>query len=588
LDAERVLQKAGGAVDDRFHAAGYARKALKKAFPDQWSFFLGEVALYSFIILLLTGTFLALFFHPSEHEVIYHGTYAKLNGLSASEAYASTINISFDVRGGLLMRQVHHWAALIFVGAIAMHALRIFFTGAFRKPREVNWVIGTTMFALAAAEGFAGYSLPDDMLSGTGVRIAEGIMQSIPVVGTYVVFFVFGGQYPGEDFIPRLYLVHVLLIPGLILALVTAHLMTLWHQGHTQWPGKKEREHVEVGAPLFPVFMMKTTALFLFVFAAMAILAAVAQINPIWLYGPYNPVNVSNGAQPDWYIGFLEGALRLMPGVETNVGGHTLMWNVFIPAVLLPFLFFIGMYAYPFFERWVIGDARPHNVLDRPRNTPTRTGIGVAVIVSAIVIQIAGGDDVLSYQLGMALEDLVWVLRASFFILPVAAFLLTRRVCVALQRADRQRLRAGVLFGIAPQSLDGASPDGASADGEAAQPALSYASVSRRLSDDEKARMVAHRPDELIRPIPRHLVPLPTPRRALAQVRSRLNHYYLVPWLETPYQEGSGDGQPAQGASDSDGGSIRKSRIAIFLLAGLFISRIARYLARKANSRRSE
>ncbi len=581
MKVERALRKTGGAVDDRFHAAGYGRKALKKAFPDQWSFFLGEVALYSFIILLLTGTFLALFFHPSEHEIIYHGSYAKLNGLSASEAYASTIHISFDVRGGLLMRQIHHWAALIFVGAIAMHALRIFFTGAFRKPREVNWVIGTTMFAMAAAEGFAGYSLPDDMLSGTGVRIAEGIMQSIPVVGTYVTFFVFGGQYPGEDFIPRLYIVHVLLIPGLLLALVTAHLMILWHQGHTQWPGKKEREHVEVGAPLFPVFMMKTTALFMFVFGALVILATVAQINPIWLYGPYNPLNVSNGAQPDWYIGFLEGALRLMPGVETNVRGHTIMWNVFIPAVLLPILFFMGMYAYPFFERWVIGDARPHNVLDRPRNTPTRTGIGVAVIVSAMVIQIAGGDDVLSYQLGMALEDLVWVLRASFFILPVAAFFLTRRVCVALQRADRRRLRAGVPFGIARQSLDGASPDGASPDGaspdgaspdgatpdgaspdgasarsasseaaspdgEAARPELSYASVSRPLSDDEKARMVAHRPDELIRPIPRHLVPLPTPRRALAQVRSRLNHHYLVPWLEAPYRDGPGDGQDGE------------------------------------------
>jgi ubiquinol-cytochrome c reductase cytochrome b subunit len=169
------------------------------------------------------------------------------------------------------------------------------------------------------------------------------------------------------------------------------------------------------------------------------------------------------------------------------------------------------------------------------------------VIVSAIVIQIAGGDDVLSYQLGMALEDLVWVLRASFFILPVAAFLLTRRVCVALQRADRQRLRAGVPFGIAPRSPDGASPDG-----EAAHPELSYASVSRPLSDDEKARMVAHRPDELIRPTPRHLVPLPTPRRALAQVRSRLNHYYLVPWLETPYTDGSGDGQSQDGANDAE------------------------------------
>jgi quinol---cytochrome-c reductase cytochrome b subunit len=590
VDVESGLEKAGGAIDDRFHVAKYARKALKKAFPDQWSFFLGELALYSFIILLITGTYLALFFHPSEHEIIYHGSYAKLDGVSMSDAYASTLNISFDVRGGLLVRQIHHWAALIFIGAIAVHALRIFFTGAFRKPREINWVIGTTMFILAAAEGFAGYTLPDDMLSGTGARIAEGIMQSIPIAGTYVVFFVFGGQYPGESFIPRLYLLHVFLLPGLILALVTAHVMILWHQGHTQWPGKKEKEHVEVGAPFFPVFLMKTTSLFMLVFAALVVLATFAQINPIWLFGPYHPLNVSNGSQPDWYIGFLEGALRLMPNVETDIGnpvtgGYTFMWNVFIPTVVLPALFFILMYAYPFFERWVTGDARPHNVLDRPRYTPTRTGIGVAVITSAVVLQVAGGDDVVSNHLGIAVEDLVWVLRFGFFIFPVVAFFLTRRVCVALQRADRRRLRAGVPYGIAGQSPDGLAPDrpalagpalhgraappdpdgvvtqperGALAPGQAdghavtPQPELSYTTVNYPLTEQERARLTAHRPDEMIQPIPRHLIPLPTPRRIAAQVRARLNHAYLVSALEPPYKAGDGDGQSPREPAGSD------------------------------------
>jgi ubiquinol-cytochrome c reductase cytochrome b subunit len=572
LDLEKVADKAGGAIDDRFHAAKYARSAMKKAFPDQWSFFLGELALYSFIILILTGVFLTFFFHPSEHEIVYHGSYTKLDGVSASEAYVSAVNLTFDVRGGLLIRQIHHWAANVFVAAIALHALRIFFTGAFRKPREVNWVIGVTMFILACVEGFAGYSLPDDLLSGTGVRIAQGIMQSIPIVGTYISFFVFGGQYPGEDFIPRLYIVHVLLVPGLLLALVTAHVMILWHQGHTQWPGKKEKEHVEVGDPMFPSFMMKTTALFMFVFGALAVLATVAQINPIWLYGPYNPVIVSNGSQPDWYIGFVEGSLRLMPGVESNVAGHTFVWNVFIPAVVLPVLFFIGMYAYPFFERWVIGDARPHNVLDRPRNTPMRTAIGVAVIVSAIVLQIAAGDDVISFHLGLAVEDLVWVLRVSFFVLPVIAFFVTRHVCVALQRADRRRLRVGHRRAIAGQSLDGGAArprlDGAVTRPEPAalapgqpdghvvvpEPELSYASVSGPLTEQEQERLTAHRPDELIRPIPRHLIPLPTPRRIAGQVRARLNHYYLLSSLEPPYK----NGQSSKDAADGDGRPTRK------------------------------
>ncbi len=337
---------------------------------------------------------------------------------------------------------------------------------------------------------------------------------------------------------------------------------------------------------MFPMFMMKTTSLFMYVFAVLAVLATFAQINPIWLFGPYTPLNVSNGSQPDWYIGFLEGTLRLMPGVETDIGssvtgGHTFMWNIFIPAVLLPVIWFALMYAYPFFERWVTGDSRPHNVLDRPRYSPTRTGIGVAVIALALVVQIAGGDDVISVHLGIADEDLVWVLRVCFFVIPVAAFLVTKRVCIALQRADRRRLRTGHPYGITGQSPDAAAPDGLTPGGADArpepdgvvtrreraalvepgqpdgqvvtpQPELSYTSVNYPLTEQERERMTAHRPDELIRPIPRHLIPLPTPRRIAAQVRARLNHAYLVSALESPYKTRASNGQSAKESVESD------------------------------------
>jgi ubiquinol-cytochrome c reductase cytochrome b subunit len=276
---------------------------------------------------------------------------------------------------------------------------------------------------------------------------------------------------------------------------------------------------------------MKTTALFFFVFGVLVVLGTAAQINPIWLFGPYNPLNVSNGSQPDWYFAFLEGSLRLMPGVETNVGGHTIVWNVFIPAVALPVVFFIMMGGYPFFERWVTGDNRPHNVADRPRNNPARTGIGVAVIVSASALQVSGGDDVISYHLGIAVENLVWVLRVGFFVFPVITFLVTRHICVALQRADRRKLRAGQPFGVVSQSADGAD-------------ARAYTPVSRPASEEERARLEAHRPDELVRPIPRHLVPLPTPHRVLEQVRARVNHFYLLSAQETPYKDGGPDGSP--------------------------------------------
>ena len=238
IDVPKVLSGTGSWLDDRFHGARGLRVLMRKVFPDHWSFMLGEIALWSFVILLLTGTFLALFFVPSSAPVVYHGSYVKLDGLTMSQAYASTLNISFDVRAGLLMRQIHHWAADLFMAALIIHMLRIFFTGAYRKPREVNWLIGIALFTVGLLEGLFGYSLPDDQLSGAGLRIFEGVLQGIPIVGTYLAFFLFGGPYPGDIIIPRLYIVHVLLIPGLILALITAHLFIMVHQKHTQMPGK--------------------------------------------------------------------------------------------------------------------------------------------------------------------------------------------------------------------------------------------------------------------------------------------------------------------------------------------------------------
>ncbi len=543
MDIEPRLREAGGAVDDRFHVAKAARGALRKVFPDHWSFFLGELALYSFIILLLTGTYLALFFRPDMTQIVYHGGYVKLDGLPMSEAYASTLSISFDVRGGLLMRQIHHWAALVFISAIAVHALRIFFTGAFRKPRELNWVIGTAMFALAAVEGFAGYSLPDDLLSGTGLRIAEGITLSVPIVGTYLTFFLFGGQYPGTSIIPRLYIAHVFLLPGLILALVTAHLMAVWHQGHTQWAGVKQREGNEVGPPLFPVFLLKTTSLFFFVFGLIAALATVAQINPVWLFGPYNPAISSNGSQPDWYFAFVEGSMRLMPAAETNFLGHTVAWDVFLPAVVLPLVFFALMGAYPFLERWVTGDGRFHHILDRPRNMPARTALGAAVVAMAVDLQLAGAQDVIAFHLDMPVEDVNWALRAGFFVLPLAALQVTRHVCVALQRADRRRLRAGTVTRISVQHTAGAE----GAEGGAVP--AGYAGTGSPVPEEEKARLVTCRPDELITPIPRHLIPLPTPGRAAGQLRARLNHAYLLCRLEHAPVDGAGQADAADAAA---------------------------------------
>ncbi len=514
-----ILKTVGKEAADRLRIAGFAKKSLKHIFPDHWTFFLGEIALYSFVILLITGTYLALFFNTRMAQVVYHGSYTKLDGVTMSEAYQSALHISFDVRGGLLIRQIHHYAALIFIAAICIHMIRIFLTGAFRRPRELNWMVGVIMFALACAEGFLGYSLPDDDLSGTGVRIAASVLLSIPVVGTYITYFLFGGQYPGTVFIERFFILHVFVIPGLLVALIGAHLAMIWHQGHTQWPGKKQRENNEVGEPLYPVFMAKTGALFFFVFGVIAALATVAQINPIWEYGPYSPVIDSAGSQPDWYIGFMEGSLRIMPGVVTDVGGHTFAWNVFLPAVLLPFGFFVCAGLYPIFEEWVTGDLRHHQILDRPRNGPGRTAFGVAVIAMGGDLLAAGSDDIQARWLDLPIWDLVWFYRVGFFVFPVLAFLITRHICHAMQRSDRRRLRAGTEFGIAHQNGG-------------------FAAVSRPVSEEQRIVMEGHRPDHLIAPIPRHLIPLPTPKRITAQIRARLNHLYTLDRLETRYGGG--------------------------------------------------
>ena len=455
FDVPAPLTGVGGWLDDRFHGARGFRVLMRKVFPDHWSFLLGEIALWSFVILLLTGTFLSLFFVPSMSEVVYHGSYVKLDGIRMSEAYQSTLNISFDVRGGLLMRQIHHWAADLFMASLIIHMLRIFFTGAYRKPREVNWLIGIGLFTLGLLEGLFGYSLPDDQLSGAGLRIFEGALQGIPIVGTYLAYFLFGGPYPGNIIIPRLYIVHVLLVPGLILALITAHLFIMVHQKHTQMPAKGNTEKNVTGQPFYPYFLAKGGAWFFFIFAALALLATFAQINPIWLYGPYSPVQISSASQPDFYMGILEGALRMMPAWEINFLGHTLSLGVLIPFAVPLTLILGGAAFWPFFEQWATGDKSWHNINDRPRNAPVRTGIGMATVVFYGVLWAEGANDVLSDFLQVPLYTITWISRVLIFVGPVLAFVVTRRICLGLQRKDKETLLHGYETGIIRQLPNG-------------------------------------------------------------------------------------------------------------------------------------
>ncbi|MFI2433895.1 cytochrome bc complex cytochrome b subunit [Streptomyces sp. NPDC018693] len=435
-------ERVAGWADGRLGVLAVAKSEMRKVFPDHWSFLLGEISLYSFAVLILTGVYLTFFFEPSSAEVVYSGVYEPLNGVLMTRAYESTLDISFEVRGGLLMRQVHHWAALVFVTAMLTHMMRVFFSGAFRKPREVNWLFGWTLLMLGIITGLTGYSLPDDLLSGTGVRFADGAILSLPIVGTYLAFFLWGGQYPGDDFIARLYPIHILLLPGIMLGLVTAHLFLVFYHKHTQFPGPGRSERIVTGMPFLPVYMAKAGGFFFLVFGALTLMGGIATVNPVWAYGPYRPDLVTTGAQPDWYLGFSEGLIRVMPAWEINFWGHTLEPGVFIPFMLFPLvLLLIGLY--PFFEAWVTGDRREHHILDRPRNAPVRTGLGVAWLSLYAVLLIGGGNDIVALRLHLSINTITWFVRIAVFVVPVLAFVITKWVCLGLQHRDRQKVLHG-------------------------------------------------------------------------------------------------------------------------------------------------
>ncbi|WKN50008.1 ubiquinol-cytochrome c reductase cytochrome b subunit [Nocardioides sp. Arc9.136] len=442
-------------ADERLGLATAMKKNLRKVFPDHWSFMLGEIALWSFVVLLLSGVFLTLWFNPSMGEIHYEGSYDQLRGIAMSEAYASSLELSFDVRGGLLMRQMHHWAAMLFIASMMIHLLRVFFTGAHRKPREMNWVIGCLLLILGTLEGFTGYSLPDDLLSGTGVRAADGFMKSIPVVGTYMSFFLFGGEFPGDAIIPRLYTIHILLIPGLLLALIAAHMLLLVYHKHTQWPGPGRTEQNVVGFPMLPVYAAKAGGFFFIVFGVAALMGGLLTINPVWKFGPYDPTKVTAGSQPDWYMGWPDGALRIMPGWESHFWGTTWSWNVFLPIIVLPGLLFTVLLLLPFLEAWITGDKREHHLLQRPRNAPTRTAVMVALMTLYGLFWAAGGNDIIAIKLHLSINQITYFMRAAVFIGPVIAFIITRRWCISLQRQDNEKLLHGYETGVIMRSPEG-------------------------------------------------------------------------------------------------------------------------------------
>ena len=449
------LAKAGDNIDSRYHPSAALRRQLNKVFPTHWSFLLGEIAMYSFIVLLLTGVWLTLFFDPSMAEVTYNGIYQPLRGIQMSRAYETALNISFEIRGGLFVRQVHHWAALLFAASIMVHLARIFFTGAFRRPREANWVVGSLLLVLAMFEGFFGYSLPDDLLSGTGIRAAlSGITLGLPVIGTWMHWALFGGDFPGDIIIPRLYAIHILLFPGIMLGLIGVHMALVWFQKHTQFPGPGRTETNVVGVRVMPVFAVKSGAFFAMIVGILGLMGGLLQINPIWQLGPYKPSQISAGSQPDFYMLWTDGLIRLFPPWDIYFGNHTIP-AAFWVAVIMGVVFLL-LFSYPFLEKKFSGDNAHHNLLQRPRDVPVRTGIGSMAIAFYMVLTFAAMNDIIALKFHISLNATTWIGRIGMLVLPPLVFFAAYRWAVGLQRSDRDVLEHGVETGIIKRLPHGA------------------------------------------------------------------------------------------------------------------------------------
>ena len=431
----KIEETALNEIDSRFGSSKFLQSAMDKIFPDHWSFMVGEIAMYCFLILVITGVYVALFYVPSGQEVVYHGSYVPLDGQKMSEAYQSVLNLSFNVRGGLVMRQMHHWAAIVFLAALLFHMCRVFFTGAFRRPREINWIIGFTLLMISVFEGFTGYSLPDDLLSGTGLRVVFSIMISIPLIGTWIGFDLLGGQWPGTQLLNRLFLVHEFLFPAAIAGLLGAHLAIIWRQKHTDFPGPGKTETNIRGSRLWPQYAIKGGAMMLLIFGMLGALGGLFQINPIWLYGPYTPYSVSEGSQPDIYAGWLDGLVRLWPHWEFRSWGHEIA-NPFFPGVLVIGLLSTIAAMWPIIDRKIFKDHEHHNLLQRPRDNAARTAIGAAAVAFISVTTIASADDILANDFHISYEKMLELLQILVLVGPIIAAFAAFKICKALQRRD--------------------------------------------------------------------------------------------------------------------------------------------------------
>ncbi|MFK4805111.1 cytochrome bc complex cytochrome b subunit [Microbacterium sp. ZW CA_36] len=445
-----------------------------------WTNLFGVITVASVAVLFVTGIVLMVVYAPSSEAVTYLGPYEPLTGATASRAFDSVMRVSFEVPGGLLLRQLHHWAALMVPASVLVQLLVTYFTGAFRRPRRGSWLMLFLLLIFVLAGGWSGYALPDDMLSGSGLRIVEGITLGIPMIGTWLSTVLFGGEFPGR-IIENLFLIHILVVPVGLLALITGRARSAFTSQPPQFAAGGREENNIVGIPLLPNAALRAGGLFTVVVGLLVLMATLVTVNPIWNYGPADPGNASAGSQPDWYTGFLDGALRLVPpGWEFEFLDRTWTLAVLVPlAVVGAFLLIVALY--PFLEGWIMRDSADHHILDRPRNTTNRTSIGVAGVILYGVFWAAGSADIIALLFHLSIETVIVTLQVALLVGPLAGFLVAQRVCIALQRKDRELVLHGYETGRIVR-----------------MPGGEYIEVHQPLDEYERWRLAAHQPVQAV------------------------------------------------------------------------------------------
>jgi ubiquinol-cytochrome c reductase cytochrome b subunit len=527
---DRLSARLRGATVFGWRVSDMESALRRRVVPTHWTSLFGVVTAACLVGVTVTGLMLMFFYTPSSDTTTYAGSYAPLHGAVVSKAFDTTMRITFDVPGGLLIRQAHHWAALLLPASIVMQLLTAFFTGAFRRPRRGMWVLLFLIFVVSLVGGWSGYALPDDMLSGTGVRITEGVALGIPFIGTQLSFVLFGGQYPGE-IIEHLYPLHVAVVPAALIALVALRGFAAWRQPPPQFPGPGRTERNIVGVPLLPVAAARAGGLFLSVAGLITLISATVTVNPIWLYGPASPGDASAGSQPDWYTGFLDGALRLVPpGWEVVWLGRTWTLAVIVPLAVVT-AYFLVVLVYPFVEEWVSGDRREHHLLDRPRNQPTRTAIGVAGMLFYGALWGAASADLLATHFHVALEHAIAFFQVALLAGPALGFFIAKRMCLALQRKDRELLLHGYETGRIVRLPGG-----------------EYVERHHPLSERERARLVVPDP-----PRPLQLRPDRDGRiGALRRARVRLSRFFFEDRIEMPALRSSVEASTGESSSGEE------------------------------------